>query len=155
MCMSQPRHGTVFKCGLVLLAGLLVGLVVSIMGIVVAGRVNEWDDAPGAGIFALVAMLVGVAVGVAGGLLVLESIWKNHTRNYVWRTAKGSILLVCAIAMVLPVLIMPMDWSRLASSQRVLSIGVTAALAVIDLVLFLLSASYLGNSREGSEQSET
>jgi hypothetical protein len=132
-----------------------VGLVVSILGIVVAGRVNEWDDAPGAGIFALVAMLVGVAVGVAGGLLVLESIWKNHTRNHVWRTAKGSILLVCAIAMVLPVLIMPMDWSRLASSQRVLSIGVTAALAVIDLVLFLLSASYLGNSREGSEQSET
>jgi len=152
--MSHSPYGTRFKFLLVLIAGLLWGLVLSIGGMFLVYRVDDWDDAPGGGIFALFAMFVGVAGGLAGGRILSESIWKNrddHNQIQVWRTAKGSILLVCAIAIAPIVLIMPMSVSDLAS-RRVLSIGVAAALAVIDIALFVLSASYLGPQR--SEQSE-
>lgn len=128
-----------------------MGLVPSMVGMIIVFRVNGWDDAPGGGFFVLFAMMVGIAAGLAGGLTLSGSIWRNRSQIQVWRTAKRSMLRVCASSIVPLVVIMPWTGPDLPS-RRALSISVATAFGAISALLFMLSASYLGNGREGVEE---
>ncbi len=152
--MLQPRYGLILKCLLALTAGPLMGLVLSIISVLIIYGVNSWDDAPGGGFIALFVMLFGVGCGLLGGIVLSGSIWRNRdnrSQRMVWRTARGSMLLISACAILPIVLIVPWTGPSLPS-RRLISVSVAVAFAILSFLLFRFSATYLGNNAERCRQ---
>jgi hypothetical protein len=143
-----------FKCVLVIVAGLAMGLALSMVGMLIVYRVNDWDASHRAENFGLHLISVGLGFGFSAGVVLSKRVWRNRHNSSqleVWRTAKGLVLFLCATTIVPPALIIP--WSGQDSvPRRVLSISVSIVLAAISFLLFKYGAVYLRNSPERFQQ---
>jgi hypothetical protein len=139
-----------------MVAGLAMGLVLSMVGMLIVYRVNDWNASPRSGNIGVHAIAVGLGFGFSGGVVLSKRIWKNRHNSSqleVWRTAKGLMLFLCATTIVPPAVIIPWSGPDLVP-HRLLSISVSVVLAAISFLLFRYGAVYLRNSPERSEQSE-
>jgi len=144
-----------FKCILVIVAGIAVGFVLSMAGMLIVYKVNNWGASPRNGSIGVHEIAVGLGFGFSAGVVLSKRIWKNRNNSSqleVWRTAKGLMLFLPATTMVLPALIIP--WSGPDPlPRRLLSIGVSVVLAAISFLLFKYGSVYLRNRPERYEKS--
>jgi hypothetical protein len=132
--MSSQR--AIFKCVFALLVAVAAGLVASILGVYATYALSSYVF--DGGMLLSLGVFWGVAMGLSGGIVVSRSIWKhrkNADQSKVKRTAKGWLLLVCALAFLPSVLIIPLARPPLRVG-KLLSIGVILVLAGIDVQLF-------------------
>jgi uncharacterized membrane-anchored protein len=136
---------SITKCIAALFASLTLGFLVSLCGMLVVVFVNAWDDAPGGGIFILMALAVGTIAGVLSGAMCSMSIWKHRReidKSKVLTTTKGLLAIVVGVSLWPAVLILP--WTGPHRGFRVaLSSSAACALAAWALLLIYQGAKAL------------
>jgi hypothetical protein len=126
---------TLAKCIGLLLLSLSLGVITSLCGMILVASVNDWDDAPGGGIFILLAFAVGAIAGLVCGTMCSASVWQHRQElgQEVRTTLRGLIATLIGVSLLPAAFFLP-----LTAPHGGFSIAVSAAGALVAWAALLI-----------------
>jgi hypothetical protein len=90
------------KCAAILVIGMVLGIALPLLSMRGVFIIAHWDDAPGGGIAALMALMVGFVGGTTAGLILVIELWANGAeKNRTRVTSLGKVSLSLLLAVTL------------------------------------------------------